>query len=231
MPVPIGRTVALGFRTPPRAIPIVSAADVLRDITPALNNRFRKRIVFIGPTALGLGDRVLTPVSTSLAPDPGVTVHASSTESLLRGEEIRELPPIAAGGAAGLAVAAVLLLRTRPRRQRFIAALALLGVVLLGGLSLLATIGTAVPFLTLTLAVVLTFAFVETTVMSSSLRQSRVTVSRLEEIATSIAAHRAQEVESKRVLAHELRTPLASMRNLTQLLAGYELRRRRSGGA
>ena len=223
MPVPIGRSVALGFRTPPRAIPIVSAADVLRGNTPALNNRFRKRIVFVGPTALGLGDRVLTPVSTSLAPDPGVTVHASSTESLLRGEEIRELPPIAAGAAAGLAVAAVLLLRPRPRRERLLAALALLVVVLLGGLSLLATIGTAVPFLTLALAVVLTFAFVETTVMSSSLRQSRVTVSRLEELATSIAAHRAQEVESKRVLAHELRTPLASMRNLTQLLAGYEL--------
>ena len=219
MPVPIGRVVALSFRTPPRTIPIVSAADVLRGNTPALRNR----IVFVGPTALGLGDRVLTPVSTSLAPDPGVTVHASSTESLLRGEEIRELPPIAAGAAAGLAVAAVLLLRTRPRRERFIAAIALLGLVLLGGLSLLATAGTAVPFLTLALAVILTFAFVETTVMSSSLQQSRVTVSRLEELATSIAAHRAQEVESKRVLAHELRTPLASMRNLTQLLAGYEL--------
>ena len=223
MPVPIGRAIALSFRTPPRAIPIVSAADVLRGNTSSLDNRFRNRIIFVGPTALGLGDRVLTPVSTSLAPDPGVTVHASSTESLLRGEEVRELPPIAAGCTAGVAVAAVLLLRTRPRRERFFAAIALLGIVLLGGLALLATIGTAVPFLTLTLAVVLTFAFVETTVMSSSLQQSRVTVSRLEEIATSIAAHRAQEVESKRVLAHELRTPLASMRNLTQLLAGYEL--------
>jgi signal transduction histidine kinase len=219
IPVPIGRAIALAFRTPPRAIPIVSAADVLRGNTPAL----RDRIVFVGPTALGLGDRVLTPVSTSLAPDPGVTVHAASTESLLRGEEVRELPPIAAGGDAGLVVAAVLLIRARPRRERLVVAIALLGMVLLGGLSLLATIGTAVPFLTLTLAVVLTFAFVETTVMSSSLEESRVTVSRLEEIATSIAAHRAQEVESKRVLAHELRTPLASMRNLTQLLAGFEL--------
>lgn len=219
MPVPIGRSIALAFRTPPRAIPIVSAADVLRGNTPAL----RDRIVFVGPTALGLGDRVLTPVSRSLAPDPGVTVHASSTESLLRGEEIRELPPIAAGCAAGLAVAAVLQIRTRPRRTRFVVAIALLGIVLLGGLTLLATIGTAVPFLTLTLAVVLTFALVETIVMSTSLQQSRVAVSRLEEIAISIAAHRAQEVESKRVLAHELRTPLASMRNLTQLLAGFEL--------
>ncbi len=219
MPIPVGRTIALGFRTPPRAIPIVSAADVLRGDTPTL----RDRIAFVGPTALGLGDRVLTPVSTSLAPDPGVTVHASSTESVLRGEEIRELPPIAAGFAAGLLVAAMLLVRAQRRRIRFIAAIVFLGVVLFGGLWLLASYGAAVPFLTLTLSVALTFAFVETTVMASSLQESRLTVSRLEEIATSIAAHRAQEVESKRVLAHELRTPLASMRNLTQLLAGFEL--------
>src|SRR5262249_55937967 len=35
--------------------------------------------------------------------------------------------------------------------------------------------------------------------------------------------HRAQEAESKRVLAHELRTPLASMRGLTQLLGDFDL--------
>lgn len=219
MPVPVGRTIALAFRTPPRTIPVVSAADILRGNTSALRNR----VIFIGPTALGLGDRVLTPVSTSLAPDPGVTVHAASTESLLRSEEIRELPPIASGFAAALAVVAILQLRTRPRRTRLIADAALLAIVLLGGLALLAATGTAIPFATLTFAVVLTMVIVEANVMSSSLQESRVTVSRLEEIATTIAAHRAQEVESKRVLAHELRTPLASMRNLTQLLGGFEL--------
>ena len=35
--------------------------------------------------------------------------------------------------------------------------------------------------------------------------------------------HRERDAESKRVLAHELKTPLASMRNLTQLLGGFEL--------
>lgn len=219
IPVPVGRTIALAFRTPPRTIPVVSAADVLRGNTSAL----RDRVVFVGPTALGLGDRVLTPVSTSLAPDPGVTVHAASTESLLRGEEVHELPPIAAGAAAALAVIAILQMRTRSRRTRLLADAALLAIVLLGGLVLLAATGTAIPFATLTFAVVLTIVIVEANVMSSSLQESRGTVSRLEEIATTIAAHRAQEVESKRVLAHELRTPIASMRNLTQLLGGFEL--------
>jgi signal transduction histidine kinase len=217
--VPVGRSIALAFRTPPRTIPIVSATDVLRGNARTLRNR----IVFVGPTALGLGDRVLTPVSSASLPDPGVTVHAASTESLLRGEAIRELPPIAAGAIAGLAVSAILRLRTRPRRMRLALACSLLALVLLGGEALLATAGVALPFLTFTLAIALTAAGVEATVMSSSLQKSQVDVRRLEVIATDIAAHRAQEIESKRVLAHELRTPLASMRNLTQLLAGYEL--------
>jgi len=38
-----------------------------------------------------------------------------------------------------------------------------------------------------------------------------------------MSEHRVHEAESKRVLAHELRTPLASMRGLTQLLGGFEL--------
>ena len=39
----------------------------------------------------------------------------------------------------------------------------------------------------------------------------------------AFTAHRVQEAESKRVLAHELKTPLASMRGLTQLLNDFDL--------
>jgi signal transduction histidine kinase len=35
--------------------------------------------------------------------------------------------------------------------------------------------------------------------------------------------HRERDAESKRVLAHELKTPLASMRSLTQLMNGFDL--------
>jgi signal transduction histidine kinase len=218
-PVPVGRSIALMFRTTPRAIPVVSAVDVLRGSAAALKGR----VVFVGPTALGLGDRVLTPVSTTSHPDPGVTVHAASTESLLRGEEVRDLPPIAAGVLTGLAVGAIVQTRRRSRRVRLSLAAALLVLALAGGEAMLAIVGVAVPFATLAGAIALTAAFVETNVMSASLRKSRVDILRLEEIATDIAAHRAEEIESKQVLAHELRTPLASMRSLTQLLAGYEL--------
>src|SRR5213596_2483823 len=60
------------------------------------------KIVFIGLTAVALGDRVLTPVSRDA--EAGVTVQAASAESVIRGEEIRDLPPIVSGLLAAIIV-------------------------------------------------------------------------------------------------------------------------------
>lgn len=217
-PIPVGRSVAPAFRTAPRQVPVVSATDVLWRRTAA--GDLRGRLVFIGPTALGLGDRVLTPVSTPLAPDPGVTVHAAAAEALVRGERIREVPPILCGVLAGAIVAGLLGTRQRPRRHRIAVVAVLLIAVIAGGYVLLALSGIAVPFVILMLTVVIAAAGVETTLMDTSLKESGV---RLEQIATRLAEQRAHDVESKRILAHELKTPLASMRNLTQLLGDFEL--------
>ena len=190
---PVGRTVAPMFRTPPRAIPIVSAADVLAGDARSL----RGKVVFVGPTALGLGDRVLTPVSARLTPDAGVAVHAAATESLVRGERIREVAPIAAGLIAAIAVWGTLLgLESRARMVLFAA------LTPLGGLVLFATTGIAVPFVALLFAVATTGIAVEAKRMSATVRRSR---------------------EDRALLAHELKTPVASMRNLTQLLADFDL--------
>jgi signal transduction histidine kinase len=239
-PVPVGRSVAPMFRTAPRDVPVVSAVDLLRD--PSASRVLRGMLVFIGPTALGLGDRVLTPVSTRLAPDTGVSVHAAATESILRGEEVRALPPLLGGAFAGVIVGSVVAARRRARNVRIAIATAFLFAIVAGGYALLATTGIAVPWITLMLALLLAAGGAEATRMASRLRQSRDAAARLEtnlglspaapqdevgirleEIATRLAERRAQELESQRVLAHELRTPLASMRNLTQLLGGFEL--------
>ena len=102
-PMPVGRSIAPAFRTRASAIPAISAADLLRD--PAMAKRLRGKLVFIGPTALALGDRVLTPTTRRHQPDPGVTVHAAATESIIRGDVITELPPIAAGVVAAIGIA------------------------------------------------------------------------------------------------------------------------------
>ena len=203
-PVPIGRSIKPAFRTRPGDIPIISAAQFLRS-SPDI----RGKVVFIGPTAVGLGDRVLTPVSR--IPDPGVTVHAAATESLVRREIIREMPPVAVGALAAVAVAIILLVR-----KRRVAAGALVLLITIGGPLLLEQARIAIPFFALNAAVIIAIAGVE-------VASGRSTAQELQKLATRLAARRAQEAESKRILAHELKTPLASMRGLSQLLGGFEL--------
>lgn len=186
--VPVGRAVAPAFRTRPREIPQVSAAELLDGLENP--SHMRGRIVFVGLTAVALGDRVLTPVSTDA--EAGVTVQAASTESVIRSEEIREMPPI----FAGLIAAAFVFLRRRWAPILFL--------LVASGFLLIAP-----PFVTL-LVVIGTREVIN---IARLLGQTR----------TEFTEHRVQEAESKRVLAHELKTPLASMRGLTQLLAGFDL--------
>ena len=230
-PVPVGHVFRPAFRTSPAAVPVVSAVALLGTppsaaAGPAASRRpertrdasapaggtpaFRNAIVFLGPTAVALGDRVRTPVS---GPEPGVTVHAAATESLLRGEDIRELPPWLGGLLCGGQALLPVVLARRDRRERLSSielAVAIATVAI--GLALLAS-GIAIPFASLLLTIV-----ISTT--ATALLQSRKAAT---DIAARLAQFREREAESKRVLAHELKTPLASMRGLTQLLAGFDL--------
>jgi signal transduction histidine kinase len=204
-PIPVGRSIAPAFRTRPSAIPIIGAAALLRD--PALAQRLRGKLVFIGPTAFALGDRVLTPTTRRHQPDPGVTVHAAATESIIRGDVITELPPIVAGGFAAIGIGAILL-----TRRRRIAASIVIVAVLAGGIALLAN-GTAIPFITLIASAAIAVSVLETRIIIAALRSSE----------ERYVDHRERDAESKRVLAHELKTPLASMRSLTQLMNDFDL--------
>src|ERR1051326_878259 len=53
-PIPVGISISPAFRTPPREVPQISAVD----LQPAA---VKNKLVFFGPTALALGDRVLPP--------------------------------------------------------------------------------------------------------------------------------------------------------------------------
>ncbi|HEX3582735.1 MAG TPA: CHASE2 domain-containing protein [Thermoanaerobaculia bacterium] len=201
-PIPVGISITPAFRTPPAEVPQISAIDVQPDAV-------KDKIVFFGPTALALGDRVLTPASARHRPDPGVTVHAAATESVIRGETIRVVSPILAGVIAAILAGAIVALRRHRRRE---AEIALVVLLITAGALLLDRANLAVPFITL----LLTIAVVELIFVIQEVRQGRA-------VATRFAEHRERDAEAKRLLAHELKTPLASMRGLTQLLGGFEL--------
>ena len=204
-PIPVGRSIAPAFRTRPSAIPLISAADLLRD--PALAKNLRGKLVFVGPTALALGDRVLTPTTRGHQPDPGVTVHAAATEAIIRGDVITELPPFAAGVFAAIGIAAILI----ARRRRIAASIVIVAIVA-GGMAMLAN-GTAIPFITL----------IASAAIAVGVLESRIIIAALQSSEERYIDHRERDAESKRVLAHELKTPLASMRSLTQLMNGFDL--------
>jgi signal transduction histidine kinase len=243
-PIQVGRSIAPAFRTRPRSIPIVSALSMLgREPLPF---SLRGRLVFLGPTAYALGDRVLTPVSpkgrreNEPPADPGVTVHAAAAESLVRGEEIRTVPPIAAGVLAGLAVGTIVQSRRKGWRRLMVPASAA-ALLLFGGMALLAYVGTAMSFVAPLVCIMTATVGVELALLAASVRRGGEALShlsgglgipdaegaevgaRIHEIAALLVERRGEEAESKRVLAHELKTPLASIRGLTQLVGGFDL--------
>ncbi len=77
-----GATLEPDFRPTPEQIPRVSASEFLSS-----HDRARSvagKVVFIGITATGSGDRFVVPTGQGPAPSPGVLVHASAAASILR---------------------------------------------------------------------------------------------------------------------------------------------------
>ncbi|MCU0305872.1 MAG: CHASE2 domain-containing protein [Thermoanaerobaculales bacterium] len=75
------------FRPDPSRIVRVPAAGLLGGPGPA--GSLAGRLVFVGVTATGAGDRLVVPTDPGPAPSPGVLVHASATASILRGGLVR----------------------------------------------------------------------------------------------------------------------------------------------
>lgn len=240
LPVAGGSVLMPDFRTAPRAVPVVAAASLLRGDREA-RALVRGRIAVIGITAVALGDRVRTPQSGSERMDAGVAVHAAAIESLLAGGMLRDASPLAAGLLGGLVTWCGLALR---RLTRAVPRAMLQSVLLLlpaAAFLLLARAGGLLPVVLLTSAAGLTVLAVEGHRAIDVSRRSRAAAlalerdlgsrddgstevgERLESLAEAIVKRRARELESKRMLVHELKTPLSAMGNLSQLLAEFEL--------
>lgn len=207
-PVPVGRVLVPDFRRRPSGVPVVGATALL---SARAGSALRGRVVFLGVTAAGLGDRFVTPGSPSGMPEPGVLVHAATASCLLAGGLLGPVPPLASGFLA-LALAALALFAGRcrsPQRRLLLGVAALLPLGL--GTPLLAA-GIELPIATLTGATLLVILAVEARAARLGER----------EVARG-AALRVEEVEARRVAVHEMKTPLTAVRGLTQLLSGFDL--------
>lgn len=87
--LPRADSVLINFRGGPRTYPWVPYYRVLRGEVPP--REFRDKIVLIGPTSEILHDQFATPFARR-GDMPGVEIHANALETLVRGDDIREVP-------------------------------------------------------------------------------------------------------------------------------------------
>ncbi|GBC80476.1 Sensor-like histidine kinase senX3 [bacterium HR09] len=235
LPLPVGRALRPDFRTRARAIPQVSVNALLE--AQGAHTILKGRVVFLGVTAAGLGDRVVTPTSVPGIPDAGVLVQAAFAECLYQGGLLQRLPPWGAALAAGLLVWAGAVLRRRAPLSLAVTATLAVVVPLAAGVASLLGLGWETPLLTLAAtsgSVVLLSGLrilrhieeatqrLETTRAHPRLSPEE-RVAQLLRLAQSVSDLERQSAESRRLLVHELKTPLAGLKGLSQLLSEYEL--------
>ncbi len=103
------------FRGPPGTFRYISYVDILRgDVPPSA---LRNAVVFVGASAVGMGDSVPTPTSGHARPMPGVEINASIFSALRAGKAIQVVSPQLSALLSALVVVAAMLamLRLGPR--------------------------------------------------------------------------------------------------------------------
>lgn len=222
-PVPVGSTLKPGFRTA-GSIPEVGAAELLSGGRG--DAALRGRVVFLGASAAGIGDHVVSPVSQRGSPEPGVSVQAATTESILKRDLLRVASPLLCGGLAALVAALSSWFRIRSGPGSTTASLAV--SLLPFPLGFLAISLLRLEFPVLSMAVI-TFGIAGAAELQAALRlrQEASAATRrirdLEALSASLEKGRRDEEDARRVVAHELKTPLTSVRGLAQILSGFDL--------
>lgn len=114
--------IMVAFAGPAGTYRTVSAIDILRGETPP--EFIRDKLVLVGATADGLGDRYSTPLSFGGAAMPGVELQANLLDTLIAGRAIQPLPMAAVIplSLAPLLVLLIAFLRLSPRTNMMLGA-------------------------------------------------------------------------------------------------------------
>ena len=128
-----------GFVLLPRlaaGVPRYSYGAILRDEVPMA--RFQDRIVLIGASASGLGDRYSSRALNDQGLLPGIDLHSAALAALMARSVVTPMPAWVQGGLTSALVVSVMitLYRSRPRAGMIAALLSLCGTLLLAGILL-----------------------------------------------------------------------------------------------
>jgi signal transduction histidine kinase len=194
---------------PPGTMPVVSMRDLLR--TPRLASEFTTKVVFVGVTAAGVGDRLHTPYSYG-ATATGIEIHAEAFETIAHRLFLTDVPlswpplfSLLFVIAEGFAFAYL------PGWKAYAG-----GVALLVGALLTPYIffvhGRVFPFSMPASAATFSFAAAaswQTLMVRRSLRRAE--------------AERSRYQQAMHFVTHEMRTPLSSIQGSSELISRYSL--------
>ncbi|AZC39846.1 CHASE2 domain-containing protein [Pseudomonas chlororaphis] len=128
--------VLIPFSKKPSSVPSVSFSSVLNGEVP--DELLRNRIILVGVTASGLGDRHPTPLSTSSGNMPGIVLHAHLLNGFLHQHLVKTTPIWMNISLSTLSVLAVLaMLSTFRLRRTFLVCLGMIIARLMLSLALL----------------------------------------------------------------------------------------------
>lgn len=221
LPVPVGMVLRPAFRT--RFVPVLGATSVLGG---KAGSTLQGRVVFLGSSAAGVGDRFMSPISKGGSPDPGVFVEALSTEAILSGDLLQVASPLVdALLALGLTALGLVLLSSGRRTLPLLTPMIALSPLPIAAASLhyldLETAPVAIATALLLVGGVVGVG--RSRRSRTDMDQAKERISELEALQVAIADARKQDAEAQRVVAHELKTPLTSVKGLAQLLAQFDL--------
>jgi signal transduction histidine kinase len=195
--------------SPPGTLPTISMRNLLRN--PRLASEFRGKVVFVGVTAAGVGDRLHTPYSYG-ATATGIEIHAEAFETIAHRLFLIDVPlswpPLF---SLLLVVAEGLALAYLPGWKAYAGGVA----VLLGALLapyIFFTHGRVFPFAMPASSATFSFAAAaawQTLMVRRSLRRAE--------------AERTRYQQAMHFVTHEMRTPLSSIQGSSELISRYSL--------
>ncbi|HEY7392476.1 MAG TPA: CHASE2 domain-containing protein [Bryobacteraceae bacterium] len=194
---------------PPGTMPVVSMRNLLRN--PRLASEFTNKVVFVGVTAAGVGDRLHTPYSYG-ATATGIEIHAEAFETIAHRLFLTDVPlswpPLLSllfVIAEGLAFAYL------PGWKAYAGGVAGLLAALLTPYVFF-THGRVFPFAMPVSAAAFSFAAAaasQTLMVRRSLRRAE--------------AERTRYQQAMHFVTHEMRTPLSSIQGSSELISRYSL--------